>query len=160
MWILRPTLALLCLILPLAASAVIETYEFDDDGLRQRYQTLTEELRCPKCQNQNIAASNAPIAQDLRAQLHTQLHAGRSDDQIIEYMVQRYGEFVLYRPRWGLDTALLWLAPLIFLALAGLVLRGTLKTSRGGSEQRAAEHLSADDSARLRNLVGDDKPGE
>jgi cytochrome c-type biogenesis protein CcmH len=159
MGVLRSLLVVLGLLLPLTASAVIETYQFDDENLRQRYRTLTEELRCPKCQNQNIADSNAPIAQDLRAQLHTQLHAGRSDDQIIDYMVQRYGEFVLYRPRWGLDTALLWLAPVIFLVLALLIVRGTLR-SAVKREDGADTGLSPDDKERLRALVGSDKSGE
>ena len=80
--------------------AVIETYEFSDPELEQRYQQLSQELRCPKCQNQNIADSNAPISQDLRKLLYQQLEAGADDEEILEYMVARYGEFVRYRPRF------------------------------------------------------------
>ena len=112
----RLLLALLLLSGPVLA--VIESYPFEDEALLARYQALSAELRCPKCQNQNIADSNSPIAADLRSQLHRQLHEGRSDEEIIEYMVERYGEFVLYRPRWNRVTVVLWLAPLIFLALA------------------------------------------
>jgi len=108
------------LLLALPAQAVIETYEFSDEDLRERYHRLAFELRCPKCQNQNIADSNAPIAQDLRAQLYEQLESGASNDQIVDFMVDRYGEFVLYRPRFSAATALLWLAPLLLL-LAGAV---------------------------------------
>ena len=79
---------------PFTALAVIETYEFSDPQLEERYQDLSGELRCPKCQNQNIADSNAPIAQDLRKLLHQQLDTGASDDESLQYMVARYGEFV------------------------------------------------------------------
>lgn len=123
--LLRLLLSLSVFALP--AWAVIETYEFDSPELQQRYFDLSAELRCPKCQNQNIADSNAPIAADLRAQLHQQLHAGKSDEQIAEYMVSRYGEFVLYRPRWNGHTALLWLAPILLLVGGFLVLYGVLR---------------------------------
>ena len=89
---------LLGLLIAVPASAVIESYDFENESLRERFQVLAAELRCPKCQNQNIADSNAPIAADLRKQLHIQLHEGRSDQEIVDFMVARYGDFVLYRP--------------------------------------------------------------
>jgi cytochrome c-type biogenesis protein CcmH len=135
------------------AAAVIENHEFDDDQLRQRYQLLAAELRCPKCQNQNIADSNAPIAADLREQLYQQLHAGRSDQQIVDYMVQRYGEFVLYRPRVNKVTLVLWLAPLILLVLALWVLFSTLRKNRS---QSGAASLSEAEQQRLNNLLRED----
>ena len=85
---------LLVLLIPLAslnANAVIETYEFSSPELEVRYKALSQELRCPKCQNQNIADSNAPISRDLRAIVHEQLEAGASDEEIIVYLVDRYG---------------------------------------------------------------------
>ena len=97
-----------------SAQAVIETYDFSDPLLEERYQELSAELRCPKCQNQNIADSNAPIAKDLRKILYQQLEDGASDREILDYMVARYGEFVRYRPRFSGDTAILWLAPVLF----------------------------------------------
>ena len=109
-------LAVLSLFLSPGALAVIETYEFSDPALEERYQVLSAELRCPKCQNQNIADSNAPIAQDLRKTLHRQLEQGASDQEILEYMVARYGEFVRYRPRFGGATTFLWLFPALLLA--------------------------------------------
>ena len=105
----------------LVAQAVIETYEFDSPVLRERYQQFTEELRCPKCQNQNLSGSNSPIAKDLRRELHKLLHDGYSDQQITDYMVDRYGEFVLYRPRVNEHTVILWVAPAVLLLLAALV---------------------------------------
>ena len=139
------------------AQAAIETYEFDDDTLLERYQVLSAELRCPKCQNQNIAGSNAPIAADLREQLYQQLQAGRSDAEIIDYMVQRYGEFVLYRPRWNKVTLVLWLAPLILLALAAWILFSTLRRKRPASQ---AVSLSEEEQRRLDELLRREQQGE
>ena len=89
---------LLGLTLSLGAHAAIDTYEFQDEGARNRYRTLTEELRCPKCQNQNIADSDAPIAKDLRNEIHRMLGEGKSDDEIVDFLVARYGDFVHYKP--------------------------------------------------------------
>ena len=100
------------------AVAVIETYEFSTPQLELRYKALSQELRCPKCQNQNIADSNAPISRDLRAIVHEQLEAGASDDQIITYLVDRYGEFVRYRPGVDGNTFWLWSAPIILFLMA------------------------------------------
>jgi cytochrome c-type biogenesis protein CcmH len=140
-----------CLLLfSISAAAVIENHEFEDDELRLRYQSLSAELRCPKCQNQNIADSNAPIASDLREQLYQQLHAGHSDQQIVDYMVQRYGEFVLYRPRVNKVTLVLWLAPLILLGLALWILLATL---RGNRSQAHSASLSEEEQQRIDELL-------
>jgi cytochrome c-type biogenesis protein CcmH len=133
------------------AQAVIETYEFSDPLLEARYQDLSGELRCPKCQNQNIADSNAPIAQDLRKLLHQQLETGASDEEILQYMVDRYGEFVRYRPRFSGATALLWLAPGILLVLGGLIVVMTLRGRRKPGTPES--ELTEDDQRRLRDLI-------
>ncbi len=150
---LRALLLIAGLSLSSAALAVIETYEFADETLRERFADLADELRCPKCQNQNIADSNAPIAADLRKQLHAQLHEGRSDREIVEYMVNRYGEFVLYRPRVNNVTLVLWAAPAILLLLAVLVLRSSMR----GRAPAAAGTLSAAEQAKLDALLADDE---
>ena len=98
--------------------AVIETYEFSSPDLELRYKALSQELRCPKCQNQNIADSNAPISRDLRAIVHEQLEAGATDEEIIDFLVDRYGEFVRYRPGMDSNTLWLWSAPIILLFMA------------------------------------------
>jgi len=135
------------------ALAVIETYEFTSADLELRYRQLSAELRCPKCQNQNIADSNAPIAQDLRKLLHQQLEEGASDEEILDYMVARYGEFVRYRPRFSGATAVLWLAPVLLL-LAGLVVAIlTLRTRRGGTVATASA-LSAEEQQKVQELLG------
>ena len=86
-----------------------------------RMKALAEELRCLVCQNQTIADSNAPLAQDLRGQIRGQIAQGRSDDQIRAYMVERYGDFVLYRPPFKATTALLWLGPLVLIGVGAVV---------------------------------------
>ena len=134
----------------LSAHAVIETYEFSSPALQERYQSLSAELRCPKCQNQNIADSNAPIAQDLRRLLYEQLEKGSSDQEILDYMVARYGEFVRYRPSFDSATAALWLAPVVLL-LGGFGL--LILTVRRRSGAVALDSLSASDKDQLRSLV-------
>lgn len=103
--------------------AAIESYDFQDDEQRERYQQLSQELRCPKCQNQNLADSDSQIAADLRKELHAQLLAGKSDAAIIDFMRERYGDFVLYKPRMQRNTLLLWLGPvgLVLLVVGGLL---------------------------------------
>ncbi|NQX90477.1 MAG: cytochrome c-type biogenesis protein CcmH [Halioglobus sp.] len=132
-------------------AALIETYEFSDQALENRYHVLTQELRCPKCQNQNIADSDAPISKDLRRSLHQQLELGASDEDIRDYMVARYGEFVRYRPRFGGINVILWLAPVILL-LSGLVILAALLRTRAGS-RNAAAHLDAEEQMRLKSLL-------
>jgi len=148
----RTAVGLLLLLFLQPALAVIETYEFEQESLRERYGVLTAELRCPKCQNQNIADSNAPIAQDLRKQLYEQLHAGSSDEEIVEYMVSRYGEFVMYRPRLNQVTLVLWLAPVILLALALWVLLSSLRRRTGVDTPVS---LTAAEQAKLDAIVAD-----
>ncbi|MEH6591516.1 MAG: cytochrome c-type biogenesis protein [Halioglobus sp.] len=151
--VLLLTLALL----PLAANAVIETYEFSSRDLEVRYQRLSAELRCPKCQNQNIADSNAPIAQDLRKLLHQQLEAGSGDAEIKEFMVSRYGEFVLYRPRFSAATASLWLAPVALLILALIVV--VMSFRRRTQTPVGKQELSAEDAQRLNTILKDSEDG-
>ncbi len=109
--------AILGLSLAGVAHAAIDTYEFANDGERERFRELTKELRCPKCQNQDIADSNAPIAADLRKEIFRMLGEGKDNQQIIDFMVDRYGEFVRYNPALSSKTALLWFGP------AGLLVR-------------------------------------
>ncbi len=152
---MRTVLSLLFALCILPAFAVIETYEFSSPELEKRYQALSQELRCPKCQNQNIADSNAPISQDLRRILHEQLEAGASDQEILDYMVARYGEFVRYRPEFSSATAALWLAPLILLALAAVVV-ALLMRGRGARD----EALNAEDEAALAELLAGEKDSQ
>jgi cytochrome c-type biogenesis protein CcmH len=133
MFRLRLPLFLALLLCAAAAFSVIETYEFSSLELERRYRALSQELRCPKCQNQNIADSNAPISQDLRRLLYEMLEAGASDEQILNDMVGRYGEFVRYRPAASGVTLGLWLFPLVLLVLGALLVLVLLRRSSEGA---------------------------
>jgi cytochrome c-type biogenesis protein CcmH len=100
----------------------------------QRIKALQEKLRCLVCQNQTLADSNADLAQDLRLQLVEQVKAGRSDGQIVEYMVQRYGDFVLYDPPFKATTAALWIGPFLLLLLGVVLLVIALRRRRAAAE--------------------------
>lgn len=111
------TLATLVLLFTGLAHAQSSELANADPKTEARLKVLAEELRCLVCQNQTIADSNAPLALDLRNQIRTQIAQGASDDQIRDYMVQRYGDFVLYRPPFKATTALLWVGPFALVAL-------------------------------------------
>jgi cytochrome c-type biogenesis protein CcmH len=96
-------------------------------SLDARTMALAEELRCLVCQNQSLADSHAPLALDLRQQIHQQLAQGRSEQQVVDFMVQRYGDFVLYEPPLNASTALLWFGPMLLLAAGVVALRGFWK---------------------------------
>lgn len=148
---------LLTVIFSCTASAVVDLYEFDTEGQRQRYQNFVAELRCPKCQNQNLSGSNSPIAGDLRREVHRLIVSGASDDDITEFMVDRYGEFVLYKTRAQGAALVLWWAPAGLLLLGLLVLVWLLRSRRvshsGDSELPAAVTLSAAQQSKLDELL-------
>lgn len=117
----------------------------------QRIRALSEKLRCLVCQNQTLADSNAALASDLRQQLHEQVAAGRSDDEIIDYLVQRYGDFVLYEPPFKATTVLLWIGPFVLLLGAGAVLVVTLRRRRRMPDEPA---LGPDDQRLVERVLG------
>lgn len=132
-----------CLMLLLCCSvlyASIDAYEFQSDEQRHLYQKLTEELRCPKCQNQNLADSDSQIAADLRKELYQQLLAGKSENEIVNFMQERYGDFVLYKPRVQWNTLFLWLSPL---ALVLIVVLRLWLSRRSGSVLASSADLKA-----------------
>jgi cytochrome c-type biogenesis protein CcmH len=104
-----------------------EPLVFDSPEQEERYNQLTLELRCLVCQNQNLADSDAPLAQDLRKEIHKMMQAGQSNDQIKTFLVERYGDFVLYRPAMKGNTLGLWLAPGILLGIGGIVVFFTVR---------------------------------
>lgn len=142
--------------------AVIETYQFSSIELEQRYKSLSAELRCPKCQNQNIADSNAPIAQDLRKLLYKQLEGGASDEEILEYMVSRYGEFVRYKPRYSGATLILWLMPVILLLGALIILLVVFKGNKRKQQSISSEEQKQLDAlfSPIKSSAKDTPPGE
>ncbi len=113
------------------ARAAIDIYHFDSVAQQDRFHKLTEELRCPKCQNESIASSSAPIARDMRRQVADMIAAGKSDDEIVRYFVDRYGSFVTYRPPFTARTAILWVGPgILLLGGLGLVIVLIRRASR------------------------------
>ena len=135
------------------AHAAIDTYEFANDAERERFRELTKELRCPKCQNQDIADSNAPIATDLRREIFRMLGEGKDNQQILDFMVARYGDFVLYKPALTGKTAVLWFGPLALL-VGGLVVIGVIVGRRRRTEQvEGSDTLSAEERKRLDTLL-------
>ena len=129
-WIL---LVVLMLRVGFAMSAV-ESVQFSSPEYEARYNAMIAELRCLVCQNQNIAGSNAALAMDLRRQVHEMIERGDSDDTIKEFMVTRYGDFVLYRPQMKGRTLLLWIAPAVLLlgglGIAFFIIRGRKKATQ------------------------------
>jgi cytochrome c-type biogenesis protein CcmH len=134
------------------AHAAIDAYTFKDEAERARYTELTRELRCPKCQNQDIADSNAPIAADLRKEIYRMLGEGQSNQQIIDFMVDRYGEFVRYKPELNAHTWLLWFGP-AGLLLGGVLLIGVIVVRRRGQRSEDADVLSDEERQRLAHLL-------
>lgn len=140
-----------------AALAAIDVYEFKDEAMQARYQVFVDEMRCPKCQNQNLAGSDSAIASDLRRELYRMLTEGKTDDEIVEFMVARYGEFILYKPRLQSSTYLLWWAPLGLLGAGALVFFFMWFSNRKRSQPTS---ITPQDQARLDALLkktGQDK---
>jgi len=108
-------------LLSAAALAVADVREFENEQQRERYQRFIEELRCPNCQSQNIAGSNSDVAEDLRDEVYRLIMEGKSDEEIIDFMVTRYGDYILYRPQFKSSTYALWLGPVIILLIGAAV---------------------------------------
>lgn len=123
----RGLILLIGLFLTLSAVAGTEQFEFETSEQEARFISLSTELRCLVCQNQSLADSNAGLAQDLREEVYKLLKKGQSDQQIIDFLVSRYGDFVLYDPPLNLGTLMLWFGPLIILIFVGVVVFGMIK---------------------------------
>jgi cytochrome c-type biogenesis protein CcmH len=138
------------------ALAAIEEYAFDTDQQEDRFKKLTYELRCPKCLNSNLAGSDAPIAADLRAEIYDQIREGRTNNEIIEFMSSRYGDFILYRPRLTVATFFLWFGP-AFLLLAGLVIARRMIVNSQQAEVQNGAPLTSSEQEQLRKLLDDNQ---
>lgn len=165
-------LPLLLLLLSFSLQASFETYEFSSTHNEMRYFKLSKELRCPTCQNQNISDSDAPLAADLRRELHRMIEEGYEDEAILDFMVSRFGDFVHYKPRIAPETYLLWYGPFILLlggfAVIFFVARNRrLRTSRPDEKALPADDqlstkdintaLTPEERARLDRLLQQDK---
>lgn len=129
------------------ASGPVDVHEFPTAEMEARYRALIDEFRCPKCLNTNLSGSDAPIAQDLRATVHRLLvEEGLEDQAVRDYLQARYGDFVLYDPPFKPGTWILWIAPVVFLALGLWVLARVLRSGREVT-------LEAADRARLEQIL-------
>jgi cytochrome c-type biogenesis protein CcmH len=142
-------------LLATGAHAVEPGERLADPALEIRARAISAELRCLVCQNQSIDDSNAPLARDLRVLVRERLSAGSTDADVVRYIVDRYGEFVLLRPRFGLHTALLWLGPL---ALLAAVVGSLLKRARPSTDADLGRPLTQDEQTRLDRILSDTKP--
>jgi len=146
-------MALFTLFLSSLVVASTEVVEFSDESLRPRFQQLVEELRCPKCQNQNLADSNSPISQDLRREIQRMLEQQMTDQQIKDYLKSRYSEFILYRPEVNKSTWLLWGSPAVILLLGLLI---AMRHNRQKPLATESNSASAADQQRLAALLDDE----
>lgn len=117
----------------------VEVNEFDNKEDEQQFKVLVNELRCLVCQNQNLADSNAELAQDLRKEVYQMIKAGQSKDEIVAFMVARYGDFVLYKPPFKAQTYILWVGPFVFLLLAFIILFSFIKNKQTDREMTVEE---------------------
>ena len=131
-----------------ASYAAIDVYEFKTPVEEQRFQALMGELRCPKCQNQNLAGSDAEIAKDLKKRTYQLMEEGKSDNEIREYMVERYGDFITYKPPVRGGTYLLWFGPFVLLIVVVITLLVIRRR-----QVAPAPALSPEESARLSELL-------
>lgn len=147
---LRALLLTLLLFAGTAFAQAIEPLPFKDHGEELRFQQLTAQLRCPMCQNETLADSNAPIARDLRNQIFQLMQHGQTDPQIKQYLVDRYSQFVLYDPPVARNTWLLWFGPLFILLVGGVVVGATIRKRSRATAPAAASPDS------LGTIEGDD----
>ncbi len=153
---MKKIIMMLCLILAVTSIAVLQAKQAQpmaaDPVLEKRVMALSEELRCLVCQNQTLADSDSGFARDMREEVRSLMRQGLSDDEVVDYLVARYGDFIRFRPPVKGTTVLLWLGPLLLLLIAAAVLFINLKR-RG--RQAGAANLSAEDHRRAERLLGD-----
>jgi cytochrome c-type biogenesis protein CcmH len=136
-------------------SAQVDTFEFETDEQQQRFRQLSNELRCPMCQNTNLTGSTGGVAEDLRREIHRMIMAGMTDQDIEQFMFERYGDFIFYRPRLRAETVLLWFGPLLFLIIGGFVAHGIWRRAKTISVSDVA--LDEKQQARLKELLGNEQ---
>jgi len=143
----------LCLILgmaPLHAGVTLESFTFDSKAEEQHFKDLIAELRCLVCQNQSLADSDAELAHDLRAEVYDMIQAGKDDEEIVTFLVARYGDFVLYNPPVKPSTWLIWFGPFVLLLIAAIMLLRSIRRQQTAS----TAEISAEDRERLNAILG------
>lgn len=136
----------------------VDTYEFKSMENQQRAVALAHELRCPQCQNQDLVDSNSPVARDLRLEVYKMVDAGQSDDEIVQFMTSRYGDFVLYKPKLESKTMVLWLGPFALLLIGLAIGFMFIRKQRIVPEQ--SQTLSKEDQKQLDELLKQSRANE
>lgn len=144
-------LLLMCTLAPVYAG--IEVHQFKTPEIEARYRHLTTTLRCLVCQNEDLADSNAELAKQLRAQIYKMLNDGANDKQIIDYMVSRYGDFVLYSPPFKPSTYLLWIGPFALLIVGIVIMQIVIRRNRSNKQQ-----IDSNEYDKARALLADEEP--
>ena len=137
---------------PLPAAVTLESFTFPTKAQEQHFKDLIGQLRCLVCQNETLADSDADLAHDLRAEVYEMMKSGKSDQEVIDFLVRRYGDFVLYNPPVKPSTYLIWYGPFVLLAIAALLLIRAV----GRQRQVQDPAISAEERKRLERLLGDD----
>ena len=127
------------LMLPVSVLANIEAYQFDSIAEEDKFKKMIKELRCPKCQNQNLSDSNAPLAKDLRQKVYNMVKQGKAEQEITQYMIDRYGNFITYRPPMTIGTMILWFGPFFLLISALIMMTMRIKNKTADLNQPLTE---------------------
>ncbi len=143
---------LLVLVAP-AGLAQVDAFAFENDEQRQRFRRLSNEFRCPMCQNANLTGSTGGVAEDLRREIHRMILAGSTDTEIEQFMFERYGDFIFYRPRLRPDTVLLWFGPALFLLFGAWMGWRILRQADDREKQTPAADLDTGEQEKLRRLL-------
>lgn len=155
--LLRRYMLLILLLTPVVGlSDTSELYPLDSEIKEERFQSLVKELRCPKCQNQNIADSNAPIAKDMRNDVYRMVSEGATEDEVINSVVSRFGEFVRYKPQVEARTLLLWATPLLVVLVGVGLIAVVVVRSRRNSDTASA--LTEEQRRRAEQILKDSEP--
>ncbi|WP_428771641.1 cytochrome c-type biogenesis protein [Vibrio sp.] len=148
----------LVLLFTSASFAAIDVYDFKTPEQEQQFHELNATLRCPKCQNNTIADSNAELAKDLRQKVYEMTVEGKSKSEIVDYMIARYGNFVTYKPPFTAATSILWFGPLVVLLIGfGFIVRRSRKAKQA---VQTVEKWDQDKEAKLQALLNDDQQGD
>ena len=154
----RTLIYILCLLSFTAESeSSKEVYSFVNDENQERFYNLLDTYRCPKCQSSNLSGSNAPIAKDLKREIHRLIEEGKTDEQIETFLRSRYGDFILYKPALRKNTLILWLGPFILLSLIiFLVVSWNMSSKRKSKDKGAEQIVKAVERTRLKKLFEED----
>ncbi len=141
---------------PQISNAQVDVFEFETAEQERRFRQLSLEFRCPMCQNTNLADSPGGVAADLRRELYYLIIEGRTDEEIEQFMHQRYGDFIFYRPKLTPRTVLLWFGPALFFVIGALVILGVVRRTR--SVRNTEAELSEEEQLRLKKLLARSGP--